>query len=88
MEFAEWMAYYGLEPFGDERADLRSGIVAATIANVNRDPKKTRSAFEPGDFMPKFKEEEKEAKPWEDQLQMVEMLNAAFGGLDLREKKE
>ncbi len=50
-EFAEWRAYYELEPWGEERADLRAGIVASTIANVNRGKGK---AFSPGDFMPEF----------------------------------
>ena len=37
-ELSEWMVYYELEPFGEERADLRAGIVASTVANVNRAP--------------------------------------------------
>ena len=28
------MAYFGLEPWGEYRADLRSGIVASTIAQI------------------------------------------------------
>lgn len=55
-ELTEWMAYAHLEPFGDERGDLRAGIVASTIANVNRDPKRTPEPFRPEDFMP-FTEE-------------------------------
>jgi len=51
-EFAEWRAFYELEPWGDDRADLRAGIVASTIANVNRG--KGQKAFNPGDFMPEF----------------------------------
>lgn len=50
-----WVAYAEAEPFGEERADLRAGIVASVIANVNRDPKKGR-AYGPSDFMPKFGE--------------------------------
>ncbi len=46
------MAYLSLEPIGEERADLRSGIVASVIANANR--KKGTRAFKPDDFMPKF----------------------------------
>ena len=52
-EFAEWLAFYRLEPFGEERADLRMAVLAALIANVNRNPKKRR-VFTPEDFMPKF----------------------------------
>jgi hypothetical protein len=54
-EFTEWKAYAALEPFGEARADLRSGIVAATLANIHR-AKKTK-AFKPHDFMP-FQEED------------------------------
>ena len=50
-EFSEWIAYHGLEPFGEERADLRAGIVAATVANVHRG--RGQRALKPADFMPK-----------------------------------
>lgn len=51
-EFAEWLAYYGHSPFGEERADLRSGIVASTVANAMAGRRgKTWTAR---DFMPDF----------------------------------
>jgi len=79
------MAYSQLEPFGEERADLRSGIVSSTIANANRDPKKKRKAFRPQDFMPSFEEvKEEKQSSWQSMLSTVEMLNTAFGGKDLR----
>jgi len=31
----EWLAYYQLEPFGEERDDLRAGSIAAAVYNVN-----------------------------------------------------
>jgi hypothetical protein len=49
-ELSEWLAYYGLEPFGDERADLRAGIISSTIANAN-----SNHRFKPSDFMPDFR---------------------------------
>ena len=49
-ELTEWMAYYQLEPFGDYRADYRSGVVASTLANVHRS--KDANPFKPEDFMP------------------------------------
>jgi len=33
-EFAEWMAYNSIEPFGDERADLRAALISCTMANL------------------------------------------------------
>lgn len=49
-ELSEWMAFYQLEPFGDYRADYRSGVVASTFANAHR--AKDASPFRPEDFMP------------------------------------
>ncbi len=44
------MAFYQLEPFGEFRADLRSGVMASTFANANR--AKHARPFSPQDFMP------------------------------------
>jgi hypothetical protein len=52
-QFMEWAAFYEISPFGEERADLRAGVIASTIANVNRDPRKGKS-FQPSDFTLKF----------------------------------
>lgn len=49
-ELTEWLAFYQIEPFGDYRADVRSGVVAATFANANRG--KDAKPFTPEDFMP------------------------------------
>ena len=55
-ELYEWMAFYRIEPFGEERADLRAGIVASVLANANR--RKGAKAFMPRDFMPYAKMED------------------------------
>ena len=44
------MALYRLEPWGEERADLRAGIVASTVANAMM-RKPDRTPFVPNDFM-------------------------------------
>ncbi len=49
-EITEWMAFYQIEPFGDMRADVRSGVIASTFANANR--AKNSKPFTPEDFMP------------------------------------
>lgn len=82
-ELTEWMAFISLEPIGYTRGDLQAGIIASTIANVNR--KKGTKPFKPQDFMPQFDDYEEEQSP-EEMLKTVEMLNAAFGGEDKREK--
>lgn len=50
-EFAEWFAFFRLEPWGEERADLRSGIIAATTANCAA---QGRKQFKAEDFMPRY----------------------------------
>lgn len=52
-EFAEWMAYATLEPFGPEREDQRAGVVAATLANINRDSKLRPEPYSVEDFFPR-----------------------------------
>jgi len=46
------MAYAQLEPFGPDADSWRTGVIASTIANANRDRKKRPAPFTPQDFMP------------------------------------
>jgi hypothetical protein len=55
-QFAEWCAFYGLDPFGEQRADLRAGIVAATMNNRWRN--KNENPSKPADFMPYHRQAE------------------------------
>lgn len=52
--FLEWVAYDRIEPFGSWRDDLRTGIIASTVANCARTSKSSKS-FKPSDFIPEFK---------------------------------
>lgn len=52
LELSYWKAYYELDPFDEERADLRSAIVASTVsAGI---PSKKKRKVKVSDFMPKF----------------------------------
>lgn len=75
-----------MEPFGEVRGDLRTGILAATIANTQRDPAVRPDPFSPLDFIPDYWAEiqEEHHQDWKEQLAIVEMINAAMGGKDLR----
>lgn len=50
-EYTEWLAYYQIEPFGEERADLRSAILCTLVASVF-----ASKGYKPkvSDFMPDF----------------------------------
>jgi hypothetical protein len=49
-EYALWWAEYRRSPWGELRSDVQSGIVAATVANVQRGSK--TKPYKATDFMP------------------------------------
>ncbi len=51
-ELTEWQAMYALDPWGEERADMRMGNICATLANINRT--KGQAVSGPADWMPDF----------------------------------
>lgn len=53
-QFAEYLAEYSIEPWGEARADLRSGILGAVIAACHG-----KKNAKPADYMPKFDTEPK-----------------------------
>lgn len=75
-QLVEWMAYAELEPFGEERADLRMATLAALIANIYRDPKQKSTPFEIEDFMPKFEKKEPISK--EDAIAAIDAMMMAL----------
>lgn len=81
-ELVEWMSFDRLEPIGGTAADLRAGIIAATIANST--PRKSGSKpLAPEDFMPARQREKKVAwsvMGFDQQADIVaERLLARFG---------
>lgn len=56
-ELAEWALFYRDSPFGEFRADLRAGIVATVIAQVNGN-----KSARPSDFMPFIMREQQAAQ--------------------------
>lgn len=87
-EFLRWMAFSRLEPFGQQADDHRFARLAALLANINRDPKKTPRPYTADDFMPDYDEAyiEAEVMTPEETLQMVRGLVERFGGT-LEEEK-
>jgi len=75
-----WWALWCIEPWSEERADRRAGIVASVVANVNRDPKRTPAPFKADDFMPYLWRDPKAAA-----VSLSKRLLSAFG---LKPKKK
>ena len=77
-QLAEWEAYFELEPWGEDRADLRGGILAAVTANAFRSGK--GRPFKPADFMPRFDGERVPAQQSQAQIAAsFQAWAAAFG---------
>lgn len=70
-EFADWCAFWRLEPWGFEIDNWRSAMIASTVANSNRPPK--AKPYKIADFMPK------QARPQTPE-EMIAILVRQFGG--------
>lgn len=53
-QFQGWMAYYEMEPFGEERGDTRMGISTSNIVNAVRASAGGKKFTKPDDFIPKY----------------------------------
>jgi len=91
----EWQQYDEVEPFGELRADLRIGELAALTANIHARQKGRRS-YRPEEFMPYLEKALRSARraksaamTAEAQFKYICMLNQVYGGdfIDNRPKK-
>lgn len=73
------MAYFRLEPFGEERADLRSARLMALLAQINSDGGREFSA---DDFMLNFDGDEEVAD-----VSVADKARAIFGGAARKDGK-
>lgn len=76
-EFAEWVAEYRIEPWGEIRSDLRAGIVAsAALAPYCKRGQEPR----PIDLMPKFGKQATRPKQSEAEMKAIwKRAAAGFG---------
>jgi len=82
------MAYFSIEPFGEHAAYWRAGLIAATIANVNRG--KRQRALKPEDFMPPEPKPKREAQTPEEMALVLRRayMAAKRRGLTRKETKK
>jgi hypothetical protein len=53
-EFAEYRAYFSIEPYPEVRADIRNAQLCATVANSTPFRKKGAKPIDPSDFLKPF----------------------------------
>lgn len=79
------MAFYHLEPWGFEIDNLQTGVVAATMANTARDPKRRKKPYTAEEFTVKV--EEPVVAPLGEQA-LKAKIDAAMVALGGRRRKE
>ena len=77
-EVTELLAFHALEPFGEERADLRAGIVASTVANFAGRQLAEGVHKKPADYMPYVEQPEAHV---DDSKTLGEKIVSFFKGL-------
>lgn len=77
-EFLEWVTFFELEPFDQEREDLRAASICAAVANSVRNHKKRPKAFVPADFVLSFGDHKRPKQTWQEQKQIGQMMAAMF----------
>lgn len=77
-QLTEWMAFAELEPFGEERADLRMAIETASLGNIIFQvwTGKREAPFKVEDFMPRFEKPEPISK--EDAIMAIDAAMMAL----------
>jgi hypothetical protein len=68
-ELMEWRAFYNIEPFGEEREDLRMAMVCCTLANIHRG--KNTPPYRLSDFLLRF-----DPKPQQTEEEMKAILKS------------
>lgn len=53
-QYAGWQRYFELDPFAEERADLRAAQICWMLAEINRDRKRHPRPYKLEDFVLKF----------------------------------
>lgn len=78
------MAYYRLEPWGNEKLELMLAQQSAMFANAHRKPHS--KAFKAEDFL--VKSGKRDRQPWQEQLAMLRSGLAASAAVEKRKKRK
>jgi len=88
-EYQDWLQLWREDPWGDDRADWRSGQLAEMFANVNRDTKQHPKPFKLSEFcwshlVTAAATEAPKAQSVEQQQTIAKTIQAALAGRGVR----
>lgn len=73
-QFWEWRTYADLEPFDEQRGDLRAAQIVWMLAEINRDARKRSQPYQLKDFVLIFGEHEKKTQTWQEQKALLRQM--------------
>lgn len=76
-QFLEWLAYDQLEPFGEEREDMRNAHIVQTLINLHRS--KNQEPYPLSRFVLTFGDYKPPPPPQQDWRSMKSMMAAMLG---------
>lgn len=72
-QLRDWEVYYSIEPFGEESAFRRTGVIASTLINLKL--KKEAKKLTPNDFMPMLYVGKKEEQTTTDMKDLMSSMS-------------
>lgn len=81
-ELTDWMAFYLIDPWGEQRADLRNGLLTAATINSNPFRSKGHPASKPTDFLLYPSEQVAQSRQITDPAEIEQLffaITAAYG---------
>jgi hypothetical protein len=83
-QFLDWEHYDAIEPFGDDRADMRAASIVQMLYNINRG--KGQKALTLKDFMLTFKEAApKKEKTWQEMAATARLIASIYNASGVTE---
>lgn len=86
-QLAEWRAYAMLEPFDEERADIRAAQITWAIVNVNRDTRRHPRPLPLSDFVLRFDEDAtapRRQRTWQELKALGQLASAMYASENQR----
>jgi len=79
LTFKEYDALLKRHAITIERQDYRAGLICAVLANINRDPKRSKT-FTPQDFMPAGRPKQVKSQTPEEMFGLINLIYGAADG--------
>jgi len=77
-EYGLWMAQFSAEPWGDDRMDVGMGVIASTLANINR--RQGTQPFTVADFAPYLRAQADAVNPPKEETTPMQFIQGLSHG--------